>query len=48
MGGPDPRALVLEAEHVEVLRANLRTGTAEYPVAFRSRVRLLRAEAHVA
>ena len=44
MRGPKPQALVLEAEHVEVLRTNLRTGTTEYRVASRSRILLLRAE----
>ncbi|HZH27731.1 MAG TPA: helix-turn-helix domain-containing protein [Azospirillaceae bacterium] len=43
MRGPKPQALVLEAEHVEVLRTNVRTGTTEHRVAVRSRVLLLRA-----
>ena len=44
MRGPKPRALDLSAECVEVLRHNLRTGTTEYRVAYRSRILLLRAE----
>ncbi len=42
MRGPAPRTLVVAAEHVEILRHNLRTGKTEYRVAYRSRVILLR------
>lgn len=35
---------VLQAEHLEVLQTNLRTGKTEYRVARRSRILLLRAE----
>jgi hypothetical protein len=42
MRGPAPRTLVVAAEHVEILRHNLRTGKTEHRVAYRSRVILLR------
>ena len=42
MPGPAPQTLVVAAEHLEILRQNLRTGKTEHRVAYRSRVILLR------
>jgi hypothetical protein len=44
--GPKPRKLVLQAEHIQILRRNLRTGKTEHRVAYRARMLLLRAEGH--
>lgn len=44
MRGPKPQTLVVLAEHVEVLRKNLRTGKTELRVARRAQILLLRAE----
>jgi len=37
---------VLQAEHIEILQRNLRTGKTEHRVAYRARMLLLRAEGH--
>ena len=44
MRGPKPRKFVLQAEHIEILQRNLRTGKTEHRVAYRSRILTLRAE----
>lgn len=46
MRGPKPQTLVVEAEDIEIVRHNLRTGTTEHRVARRSQILLLRAEGH--
>ena len=46
MRGPKPRKLVLQAEHIEILQRNLRTGKTEHRVAYRARMLLLRTEGH--
>jgi len=43
MRGPVPRKLVVAAEHLEILRTNLRTGKTEHRVVRRSQILLLRA-----
>lgn len=44
MRGRHPQTLALNAEHIEVLMRNLRTGTTEHRVARRSQILLYRGE----
>ena len=44
MRGRHPQTLVLHAEHLEVLRRDLRAGTTEYRVARRAQILLCRGE----